>query len=282
MSLDIRKLTASLGAEVRAGDVSRLDESQFAELHDLWVEHGILLFRDQDLSEAAQVALSRRFGELEIHVRAEYLSSEFPEVLLVSNMQKADGTALGILSDRVVGWHYDQIYLPRPALGSMLYAAKVPPDGGRTYFADMAAVYAALPDDLQRRIAGRRAIQSYEHFNRTYSVPTSKTQKARTEDVAHPVVRTHPYSKRKSLYVCPGMTTQIIGLAESESHEILEQLFEFSARPEFQYGHHWRPGDGILWDNARTMHRRDAFDARHERLMKRTTILMPAELAEPF
>ena len=282
MGLDIRKLTASLGAEVRAGDVSRLDESQFAELHDLWVEHGILLFRDQDLSEAAQVALSRRFGELEIHVRAEYLSSEFPEVLLVSNMQKADGTALGILSDRVVGWHYDQIYLPRPALGSMLYAAKVPPDGGRTYFADMAAVYAALPDDLQRRIAGRRAIQSYEHFNRTYSVPTSKTQKARTEDVAHPVVRTHPYSKRKSLYVCPGMTTQIIGLAESESHEILEQLFEFSARPEFQYGHHWRPGDGILWDNARTMHRRDAFDARHERLMKRTTILMPAELAEPF
>ena len=282
MGLDIRKLTASLGAEVRAGDVSRLDESQFAELHDLWVEHGILLFRDQDLSEAAQVALSRRFGELEIHVRAEYLSSEFPEVLLVSNMQKADGTALGILSDRVVGWHYDQIYLPRPALGSMLYAAKVPPDGGRTYFADMAAVYAALPDDLQRRIAGRRAIQSYEHFNRTYSVPTSKTQKARTEDVAHPVVRTHPYSKRKSLYVCPGMTTQIIGLAESESHEILEQLFEFSARPEFQCGHHWRPGDGILWDNARTMHRRDAFDARHERLMKRTTILMPAELAEPF
>lgn len=282
MGLEFRKLTASLGAEVRAGDVSRLDESQFAELRDLWVEHGILLFRDQQLSEAAQVALSRRFGELEIHVRAEYLSSEFPEVLLVSNMQKADGTALGILSDRVVGWHYDQIYLPRPALGSMLYAAKVPPDGGRTYFADMAAVYAALPDDLKRRIAGRRAIQSYEHFNRTYSVPTSKTQKARTQDVAHPVVRTHPYSKRKSLYVCPGMTTQIIGLAESESHEILERLFDFSARPEFQYGHHWRPGDGILWDNARTMHRRDAFDARHERLMKRTTILMPAELAEPF
>ena len=155
ISLDFRKLTPGFGAEVRVTDAARLDEAAFGALRDLWVEHGILLFRDQELSEGAQVALSRRFGELEIHVRTEYLSPDCPEILLVSNMQKADGTALGILSDRVVGWHYDQIYLPRPALGSMLYAAKVPPDGGRTYFADMAAVYEALPDDLKQRIEGR-------------------------------------------------------------------------------------------------------------------------------
>jgi len=282
MDLEVRKLTPSLGAEVRVGDVSRLDETQFGKLRDLWVEYGILLFRDQELSEESQVAFSRRFGELEIHVRTEYLSPEFPEVLLVSNMRKANGEPLGILADRFVGWHYDQIYLSKPALGSLLYAVKVPPEGGRTYFADMAAVYASLPGDLRRRIDGRRAIQSYEHFNRAYSVPTSKIQNARTRNVAHPVVRTHPYSKRKSLYVCPGMTTRIIGLSESESREVLDQLFEFSVRPEFYYSHDWRPGDGILWDNARTMHRRDPFDARRERLMKRTTILPPAELAEPL
>jgi len=279
--LDIRRLTPSLGAEVRIEDAAQLDDTEFGDLRDLWVEHGILLFRGQELSEASQVALSRRFRELEIHVRTEYLSSEFPEVLLVSNIRKPDGAPLGILADRDVGWHYDQIYLPKPALGSLLYAEQVPPEGGRTYFADMAVAYAALPDDLKRRIEGRHAVQSYEHFNRSFSVPTNKTQKARTQDVTHSMVRTHPYSKRKSLYICPGMTTEIVGLPKAESRGILDTLFEFSVRPEFVYGHDWQPGDGILWDNARTMHRRDPFDARHQRLMKRTTILMPDALAAP-
>jgi len=282
MTLDIRQLTPGFGAEVRIDDIARFDEAAFSALRDLWVTHGILLFRDQELSEGAQTALSRRFGELEIHVRTEYLSPDFPEILFVSNMQKANGEPLGILADRDVGWHYDQIYLPKPALGSLLYAVKVPPEGGRTYFADMAAAYEALPDDLKQRIEGRRAVQSYEHFNRSYSVPTSKTQKVRTQDVTHPMVRTHPYSKRKSLYICPGMTTEIIGLPETESRDILDRLFEFSVRPEFVYAHDWQAGDGILWDNARTMHRRDPFDGRHPRLMKRTTILMPDALAAPF
>ena len=282
MTLDIRQLTPGFGAEVRIDDIARFDEAAFSALRELWVTHGILLFRDQELSEGAQTALSRRFGELEIHVRTEYLSPDFPEILFVSNMQKANGEPLGILADRDVGWHYDQIYLPKPALGSLLYAVKVPPEGGRTYFADMAAAYEALPDDLKQRIEGRRAVQSYEHFNRSYSVPTSKTQKARTQDVTHPMVRTHPYSKRKSLYICPGMTTEIIGLPGTESRDILDRLFEFSVRPEFVYAHDWQAGDGILWDNARTMHRRDPFDGRHPRLMKRTTILMPDALAAPF
>ena len=282
MALNFRNLTPGFGAEVRIDDAARLDEAAFGELRDLWTERGILLLRGQEVSEESLVALSRRFGELEIHVRSEYLSPENPEVLLVSNMQKSDGEPLGILAERDVGWHYDQIYLPKPALGSLLYAVKVPPEGGRTYFADMAAVYEALPDDLKERIEGRRAVQSYEHFNRAYSVPTSKTQKARTQDVTHPMVRTHPYSKRKALYICPGMTTEIIGLTEPESREILDRLFEFSVRPEFVYAHDWRPSDGILWDNARTMHRRDPFDGRHQRLMKRTTILMPHALAAPF
>ena len=282
MTLDIRQLTPGFGAEVRIDDIARFDEAAFSALRDLWVTHGILLFRDQELSEGTQTALSRSFGELEIHVRTEYLSPDFPEILFVSNMQKANGEPLGILADRDVGWHYDQIYLPKPALGSLLYAVKVPPEGGCTYFADMAAAYEALPDDLKQRIEGRRAVQSYEHFNRSYSVPTSKTQKARTQDVTHPMVRTHPYSKRKSLYICPGMTTEIIGLPETESRDILDRLFKFSVRPEFVYAHDWQAGDGILWDNARTMHRRDPFDGRHPRLMKRTTILMPDALAAPF
>jgi taurine dioxygenase len=279
--LQVRKLTPNLGIEIVDIDLSRIDDSEFQTLWDNWVEHGLLLFRGQDLSEEAQVTLSRRFGDLEIHVRTEYLSTEHPEILLISNKKKTDGTPLGILAERLVGWHYDQIYLPKPALGSLLYAFEVPPEGGQTSFADMASAYDALPNDLKQLIEGRRAVQSYEHFNQTYSVPTSKSQKARTPDILHPLVRTHPYSGRKSLYLCPGMTTCIEGLNAKDSSEILDELFTFSVRPEFVYRHEWRPGDAILWDNARTMHQREPFDARYQRLMKRTTILMPDELATP-
>ena len=180
-----------------------------------------------------------------------------------------------------VGWHYDQIYLPRPALGSFLYGVVLPGSGGETSFADTAAVYEALSPALRRAIDGRRAVQSYEAFNRAYSVPTDDTQKQRTPDLDHPLVRIHPYTGRRSVYACPGMTTQIIGLPDDESRAVLDELFAFSVRPEFVYTHHWRLGDGILWDNARTMHQRGSFPSGAERLMKRTTILPPPDLAVP-
>ena len=282
MTITVRKLTPTLGAELNGVDISNLDEATFQEIRQLWIEHELLLFRGLELTEAELVEFSRRFGALEIHVRAEYLSEEHPEILLVSNMKKADGTPLGILSERDVGWHHDQIYLPRPAVGSFLHGAKVPPSGGCTYFADLAGAYDALPVRLKTAIEGLKAVHSYEYFNGQYSVPTNKTQKERTPEVEHPLVRTHPYSGRKALYVDQGMTPRIAGLAEDESRALLQELFEFSVRPEFVYRHDWRPGDGLLWDNASTMHRRDPFDPQHERLMKRTTILSPGELAVPF
>ena len=282
MAITTRPLSPTLGVEVSGVDVaSALDSDAAGTLRDLWRRHGLLLFRGQELEEKQLIAFSRNFGALEIHLRREYLSSENPEVLYVSNMKK-EGRSIGILADTEVGWHYDQIYLPRPAVGSLLYAVVIPSDRGATSFADMSAAYEALPASLKQRIEGRKAVQSYEAFNRSYSVPTSDEQRRKTPDIEHPLVRTHPYTGRKALYICPGMTTRIAGLPDDESAALLAELFAWSTQPRFVYTHSWRLGDALLWDNASTMHRREPFDASQQRLMKRTTILPDADRAVPF
>jgi taurine dioxygenase len=185
------------------------------------------------------------------------------------------------LADSEVGWHYDQIYLPRPAVGSFLFSVILPSSGGETSFSDMSAVYEALPQSIKNVIDGKKALQSYEAFNALYSVPTSAEQKKKTPDIEHPLVRVHPYSGKKALYICPGMTTQIVGLDKSTSDDLLQELFAWSVKPEFVYSHVWQLGDGVLWDNACTMHRREPFDPKQERLMKRTTILPDPKYAVP-
>jgi taurine dioxygenase len=277
-----KNLGQTFGAQVSDVQISaHASDDDVDAVRKLWYEHKLLLFRNQSVSETDLVAFSRRFGDLEIHVRREYLSPDNPEILYVSNMRK-DGRSIGILADTEVGWHYDQIYLERPAVGSLLCAVQLPPQGGNTYFADMAAAYEALPLDIKARLEGRKATQSYEAFNKAYSVPTNKEQKKRSPDIDQPIVRTHPFSGVKSLYLCPGMTTKIVGLSEQDSRETLDFLFEWSVRPEFVYSHSWRDGDCLMWDNACTMHRRDPFNQAHTRLMKRTTILPPPEYAIPF
>jgi taurine dioxygenase len=282
MALQIRPLQDSFGAEVIGVDISgHCPDEQIAAVKQLWAEHKLLLFRDQFPSEAELVNFSRRLGPLEIHVRKEYLSPDNPEILYISNI-KDNGRPIGILSENEVGWHYDQIYLPQPAVGSLLSSVKIPPDGGRTHFADMSAAYEQLSEEIKAKLADKRATQSYEAFNRAYSVPTDSEQKKKTADIDHPIIRTHPVTGRKALYLCPGMTTRILGMPEAESREMLDYLFDWIVRPEFVYSHSWRLGDCIMWDNACTMHKRDPFDQQHERLMKRTTILPPEALAVPF
>lgn len=277
-----RPLSSTFGAEILDFQLTGNPDSEDTRaIKELWAEHKLLLFRNQSFDEAALVGFSRAFGDLEIHVREEYLSSEHPEILYVSNVKK-DGRLVGILADSEVGWHYDQIYLPRPAVGSLLMADTLPPEGGNTEFADMCAAWDALPEETQTRLDGCLANQSYEAFNKAYSVPTNKKQKALSPDIHHPIVRTHPVTHRKALYLCPGMTTEIVGWDPEKSAEMLDFLFDWTTRSEFVYSHSWQPGDALMWDNACTMHRRDPFDPQHARLMKRTTILPPADLAVPF
>ncbi|MDA9710990.1 TauD/TfdA family dioxygenase [Luminiphilus sp.] len=277
-----RSLSTTFGAEVLEFQLTENPLSEdIVAIRELWAEHKLLLFRNQSFNEAGLVGFSRHFGDLEIHVREEYLSQEHPEILYVSNIER-NGRRIGILSDNEVGWHYDQIYLPKPAVGSLLMADTLPPEGGNTEFADMCAAWDALPEKTKIRLDGALANQSYEAFNQAYSVPTNNKQKARSPDIHHPIARTHPVTGRKALYLCPGMTTEIVGWDLAESEEMLAFLFDWTTKPEFVYSHAWQPGDALMWDNACTMHRRDPFDPQHDRLMKRTTILPPADLAVPF
>ena len=277
-----RSLSPTFGAEVLDCQLSGSPSGPgVIAIRELWAEHKLLLFRNQSFDEAALVGFSSEFGDLEIHVREEYLSPEHPEILYVSNIEQ-EGRRIGILSDTEVGWHYDQIYLPRPAVGSLLMADTLPPEGGNTEFADMSAAWNALPEQTRAKLDGCLANQSYEAFNQSYSVPTNNKQKARSPDIHHPIARTHPVTGRKALYLCPGMTTDIVGWDPQESADMLAFLFDWTTRPEFVYSHAWQPGDALMWDNACTMHRRDPFDPQHPRLMKRTTILPPAERAVPF
>lgn len=282
MTFETRPIRPTFGAEVKGVRIGEdLGSDAASELRRLFAENELLLFRGQECSEEDLVSFSRIFGDLEIHMRREYLSPDNPEILFISNMVE-NGRQIGILSDNEVGWHFDQIYLPKPAVGSLLYGVILPKNGGSTSFADMTAAYEALPQDIKDRIEGKRALQSYDAFNSAYSVPSNDLQKKTGTDIYHPLVRTHPVTGRKALYVCPGMSVGIEGMEKDEATELLEFLFEWSVKPEFTYEHEWQLGDALLWDNACTMHRREPFDQNEKRLMKRTTILPPAELAVPY
>ncbi len=281
MTFQVRPLSPSFAAEVIGIDLS--DDhgpDVIDEIKRLWWQYQILLFRGQSINEAEEARFSAKLGPLEIHLRHEYLSRETPEILYVSNIIE-DGRQIGILANNDVGWHYDQIYLPKPAVGSMLYAVELPRNDGDTYFADMITAFERLPADIQSKLEGKRAIQSYAAFNRIYSVPTDEEQTKKSQDIDQPVIRTHPYSGRKSLYICAGMTTRILNMPERESDELLAYLFEWCVKPEFVYQHEWQLGDAVLWDNASTIHRRDPFNTNERRLMKRTTILPQPEVAVP-
>ena len=280
--LTISRLKESFAAEVSGIRLTPdMDDATFGAVKKAWADHELLLFRGQDLSEEDLVSFSRRFGKLEIHVRKEWLTTPHPEVLVLTNMKK-DGKPMGGLSNDEITWHYDQIYLPRPAVGSLLYSVIIPPEGGSTYFADMTAVYAALPQRLKNIVDGCLAVQSYAHFNARHDIKTAEIIRKKTPDITHPAVRTHPITGRKALYICPGMTTELKGVDPDVSRRTLDELFEISTQDEFVYRHDWQLGDALLWDNACTMHRRDTFDNSHDRLMHRTTILPPDELAAPF
>jgi len=277
--------TTDFVAEVRGVTLDDVDkEGVRRRLQYLWLKHQVLLFRGletDDASEKRLAGLSRVFGELEIHSRGEYLSRNAPELLYVSNLKDGD-RKVGVLGDGEAGWHTDQTYRPTPALGSLLAAAIIPKTGGDTSFADMYRAYEALPASLQKRIDGLKGAHSYEHFNKQYSEPANAQQRANGTDQIHPLVRVHPITGRKAIYVTKNVCPYIIGLEPAEGAALLEELNERSFRPEFVYRHRWTVGDGLLWDNACVMHRRESFDPKQTRLMKRSTIRAPDDLAVPF
>lgn len=280
--IKIKRSSAPLGAEILGVDLSKeLDDATFREIVDLFHEHEVVYFREQKLTPAQHVAFSRRFGELEHHVRQDCCRPGFPELFVVSNILE-NGRPIGS-QDAGLFWHSDLCYLKEPSRGSLFYAHEVPVDAqgkpvGDTMFASATAAYDALPEADKRRIGGLKAINSYAkgYYRDRKSgprKPLTEEQKKKTPDVAHPIVRTHPFTGKKCLFLNEGYTSSIVGMDPAESDALLARLFEHATRPEFVYRHQWRVGDFLLWDNCSTQHKAVMdYQLPQRRRMERATL----------
>jgi taurine dioxygenase len=266
----VRPLSPALGAEIVGIDLSKeIDDLTFAQICDAWHEHLVILLRDQELSEEDEVRFAEKFGPPAV-IHTKQFVRNHPAVMLISNIRE-DGKPIGALPDGEMHFHTDQCHQERPAMASMLYALEVPSAGGNTLFANGYKAYATLPDAIKRRIDGRKALNAYD-----YDTASTKRGTRLADGVpsyVHPVVRTHPATGRKALYVNRLMTVRIEGLPADESDELLDLLFEHQERREFVYEHVWRPGDLLMWDNRCTLHARTDFSPDERRLMRRVTIL---------
>jgi taurine dioxygenase len=265
----VRQLSPALGAEILGVDLRRpIDDGLKQKFLDAWHQHLVILLRNQTLDEDTQVRFAETFGPPAKITSGRSFSVKHPSVMLISNIRE-NGKPIGALPDGEMHFHTDQCHQEIPAKASMLYAIEIPSKGGNTLFANAYTAYATLPEVTKHRIAGRRALNAYDK---------DSTQRTASYDNAgssywHPVVRTHPATGRKALYVNRLMTREIEGLPREESDAILQELFDHQEQSTFVYEHVWRPGDILMWDNRCTLHARTDFSAGERRLLRRVTIL---------
>jgi taurine dioxygenase len=250
----------ALGAEIRGLDLTYLLPADTVQrLHQALLDHCVLFFRQQQLSEADQVRFTSYFGKPVEHVR-EQPDRPIKEVFYISNIMQ-EGQPIGALGNEELTFHSDLSYLPQPGRVSVLYAVELPRVGGATQWCNCYAAYDALTDELKTRLRGLRAVHRH---------PIDQQNHPGT--VTHPVFRTHPETGRQSLFISPQFTRSIIGLEPTESHALLDALFAHMTQLRFVWTHEWRLGDVVMWDNRPTMHRREPFPASERRLLKRTQI----------
>jgi len=290
--ISITKLGRHLGAEITGIDLSQpLDDATFAEVSQAFFENQVVVFRDQRLAPAEQIAFTRRFGELEQHVRKEHRLAGYPELLIVSNVRDEQGRAIGV-EDAGRFWHSDLSYKRVPSLLSALYALEVPvKDGtvlGGTSFASTVAAYEALPEALKARLQNLKNVHSYR-FYRAKNFQAQREEQARgartvqehalseeqlksVPDVEVPVVRTHPVTGRKGLFINEAHSPGVTGLPGEEG-ALHAELCAHIVRPEFRYEHSWRVGDLLMWDNVAVQHKANFdYDLPLRRVMHRATV----------
>ncbi|VTU14179.1 Alpha-ketoglutarate-dependent taurine dioxygenase [Variovorax sp. SRS16] len=275
---ELRRFDAPVGAEVIGLDIAKpIDDAEFARLHRAHLDHHVLVFRDQRITPAQHIAFSRRFGPLDIHVLHQFHLEDHPEILIVSNIKKDNGEPLG-LGDAGAYWHSDISYKPEPSLGSLLHAQELPGEGGDTLFADQHLAWEALAPALQQRMLGLKAEHSYLakyealRAKNPWRPALSQAQIDKVAPAVHPVVRTHPETGRKALFVSEHFTTRILGLPQDEGDALLAELFAHSVKPEFVYRHRWAPHDLVFWDNRSLMHLAAGTPDALRRKLYRTTV----------
>jgi taurine dioxygenase len=271
-----RPTGAALGADIEGVDLAgALTPETVAAIKQAWGEHLVLRFRGQHLSDDDLMRFSRQFGELDWAPVAA--ANDAPEgrayVMVVSNVVE-DGKAIGQLGAYEAIWHTDMSYVQEPPSASALYALEVPPEGGDTGFCNMYRAYETLPDELRRQVARLlcrhdASRNSAGELRRGFVDASDPSQ---TIGAEHPLVRIHPVTGRKALFLGRRRNAYIPGLPLADSEALLDALWEYATKLEFTWYQQWRAGDLILWDNRCVMHRRDAFDPATRRVMHRTQI----------
>jgi taurine dioxygenase len=277
MPLKLRRLSNALGAEVCDVDLTQpMSESTFGEIYGAFLQHGILLFRNQNISREQHIEFSRRFGELDDHKSLPRdRHPDHPEILLVTNRPNADGSPS---ESRYTGrsWHTDMSYTTRPALGSLLRCYNLPEVGGDTLFANMTMAYDALSEGMKKLIADLHGI----HLSGTRKINVADAGEARRNEVmklnppiAQPVVRVHPETGRKAIYLGEKVK-RFDCMTEEESQPLIDYLNRHSTKAEFVFRQQWRENDLLIWDNRCTLHQAlGDFDETQLRHMERTTVL---------
>jgi taurine dioxygenase len=277
MALKLRKLSYPLGVEICDVDVGKpMSEQSFGEIYRTFLDNGILLFRNQDITREQHIEFSRRFGELDRHESLPRdRRKDHPELLMVTNEPKTDGSP----SDtKYTGrqWHSDMSFTTEPSLGSLLRSFAVPEVGGDTLFANMYLAYDTLSDGMKKLIANLHGIHlsgTRKLANDNTGIDRMQEQKKLNPPVAQPVVRVHPETGRKALYIGEKVK-RFDGLTDEESRPLIDYLVRHATKPEFVYRHMWRKNDILVWDNRCTMHQAlGDFDETQLRHMERTTVL---------
>lgn len=275
--LTVRQIGPTFGAEVRGmpihGDVSRELLTQFVSLLH---RYRVLIVPELALDPGDLVAFSRRFGPLEIHSRFENTLPAHREVFCVGNVER-DGMKASF-SRGVEQWHADSSYRAEPSDASLFYGEIVPPEGGDTLFADATAAYRTLDPETRQRIDGLYAVHSLETLRlwgqrQNPDRSPERTQHTEFPPARQPLVRVHPVTGARSLYLCPAVISHIEGLSKAEGAALIERLAEHATQPRFVYCHRWQKGDLVMWDNRAVLHTASLFDhTRYQRLMYRTTV----------
>jgi len=272
----VRPLTPNLGAEISGVNLAAdLSDEVFGAIYEAWLRYQVLLFPSLDLPPGRQVQFARHFGEVQIHVMNQYHADGYPELYRLSNLDE-HGKPNGRHPDKcTLEWHTDGSWRRATGHATIIYGEVIPETGGETHFADMYGAYDRLDPAWKARIANRRAVHNLD-FSRTRrhgEEPMTEEQKKAVPPVDHPIVRTHPETGRKCLFL-GDHAESVVGMPYAEGRELIDELNRLAIHPDLIWTHRWTPGQLIVWDNRCTMHRATPYDpATQGRVVRRCTVL---------
>ncbi len=280
MTITITPLHPAIGAEIRGVDLrSEIDPETFQTIHDAWMDNLVVVFPNQPITDEEHVAFTRYFGEPEIFHQSIIRSRAMREIFRVSNVDD-DGVLMPPSHPTVQQvslaqlWHTDSSYRTMPCVGSLLHGVEISRTGGETQFINMYMVYDDLPDSLRRQVENRRARHDFSNLHRLRDLkPQTEEEKAAMPPAWQPMVRIHPVTERRSLYISPIYNDAIEGMDDAAARQLIEDLTDFAAQPRYIYKHKWEPHDVLMWDNRCTVHAVTPHDPTERRVMHRTTIM---------